>query len=113
MGLGHWQTGTGTPIPALDGCIDISATPFTNTLPLQRLTWTINASADIRVVYLEVPALTMLPELERYPCLQDTGSTGLYDFEALSVDFRVNLPVDTQKLVLDYPDLFKRVHFNH
>ena len=38
-GEGHWKRGGGEPIPELDGCIDvdISATPFTNTLPIRRL----------------------------------------------------------------------------
>jgi uncharacterized protein len=38
-GEGHWKRGGGEPLPELDGCIDvdISATPFTNTLPIRRL----------------------------------------------------------------------------
>ncbi|NJO79909.1 MAG: putative glycolipid-binding domain-containing protein, partial [Cyanobacteria bacterium RM1_2_2] len=35
-GAGHWQQADGTPVPELDGCIDLdlSATPFTNTLAI-------------------------------------------------------------------------------
>src|SRR5438270_906381 len=38
-GEGHWTTAGGDSVPALDGCldVDISATPFTNTLPIRRL----------------------------------------------------------------------------
>jgi hypothetical protein len=38
-GEGHWKRQGGEPLPELDGCIDvdISATPFTNTLPTRRL----------------------------------------------------------------------------
>jgi hypothetical protein len=38
-GEGRWQRRGGEPVPELDGCIDvdISAMPFTNTLPIRRL----------------------------------------------------------------------------
>src|SRR5579859_3663164 len=36
---GSWKTETGDEVPSLRGCldVDISATPFTNTLPIRRL----------------------------------------------------------------------------
>jgi hypothetical protein len=36
-GESHWTTPDGEPVPALDGCtdVDISVTPFTNTLPIR------------------------------------------------------------------------------
>ena len=38
-GKGHWFSHAGDPVTSIDGCIDvdISATPFTNTLPIRRL----------------------------------------------------------------------------
>src|SRR5262245_8365785 len=38
-GRGHWSDGAGEACSSLDGCLDldISCTPFTNTLPIRRL----------------------------------------------------------------------------
>ncbi|HVU10099.1 MAG TPA: putative glycolipid-binding domain-containing protein, partial [Phototrophicaceae bacterium] len=40
-GHGKWRDADDNPLPELDGCIDvdISATPFTNTLPIRRIQW--------------------------------------------------------------------------
>ena len=59
-GGGAWTTGDGTPLPQLDGCIDVDlvATPFTNTLPIRRLGLEPGESAEIKVAYLPLPDLT-------------------------------------------------------
>jgi hypothetical protein len=38
-GRGKWTDASGNPLPALDGAIDmdLSVSPFTNTLPIRRL----------------------------------------------------------------------------
>src|SRR5688572_11459353 len=48
-GAGNWRDAEGNPLPALNGAIDvdITATPFTNTLPIQRLGLQAGQSADI------------------------------------------------------------------
>src|SRR5438132_7873131 len=58
-GKGHWSTASGEALPALDGCIDIdiTVTPFTNTLPIRRLSLTPGTSTEITVVYIELPEL--------------------------------------------------------
>src|SRR5215210_4657720 len=52
-GGGHWKRRGGEPVPELDGCIDvdISATPFTNTLPIRRLGLEPGESEDLTVAY--------------------------------------------------------------
>ena len=52
-GEGQWKRGGGEPMPELDGCIDvdISATPFTNTLPIRRLGLEPGESEDLTVAY--------------------------------------------------------------
>src|SRR5215204_3000090 len=71
-GEGHWKRGGGEPIPELDGCIDvdISATPFTNTLPIRRLGLQPGESADVDVAYIRVPELLVGLERQRYGCLE-------------------------------------------
>jgi uncharacterized protein len=109
-GEGHWKRGGGEPIPELDGCIDvdISATPFTNTLPIRRLGLEPGESADVDVAYVRVPELLVGPERQRYGCLEAQADGGLYRFEALPSGFTAELPVDTEGLVIDYPGLFRQ-----
>jgi uncharacterized protein len=110
-GEGNWATFNGRTVPHLNGCqyVDISETPFTNTLPIRRLGLAPGTSADISVVYFEGTELQPWPEPQRYTCLQKGGEGGLYRFLSLDGGFTAELPVDTDGLVVDYPGLFKRV----
>ena len=109
-GEGHWKKRGGEPVPELDGCIDvdISATPFTNTLPIRRLGLKPGESEELVVTYIRVPELLVGPERQTYGCLGAQVNGGLYRFEALPGGFTAELPVDTEGLVLDYPGLFRR-----
>ena len=112
-GKGRWITATGDTVPSLEGCsdIDISATPFTNTLPIRRLGLQAGESADLEVVYLAVPEMRVEPVQQRYTCLERGDRGGLYRFESLDGElagFAANLDVDADGLVLDYPSLFRR-----
>jgi hypothetical protein len=106
-GAGEWKSPTGAVIPELAGCIDIdiAATPFTNTLPIRRLAMSEGQSATIQVVYVNVPALRVAAMPQRYTCLNNS----LYRYDNLSTDFRADLAVDKRGLVLDYPELRRRV----
>jgi hypothetical protein len=106
-GAGRWTDDRGRPLPELDGCIDvdISVSPFTNTLPIRRLGLAPDTSDDVVVVYLDVPALTARPSRQRYTCL----GPGRYLFESLQTGFRAELSVDADGLVLDYHGLFRRL----
>jgi hypothetical protein len=108
-GEGRWKSRGGEPVPELDGCIDvdISATPFTNTLPIRRLGLKPGESEELTVTYIRVPELLVGPERQRYGCLEADG--GFYRFEALPSGFTAELPVDAEGLVIDYPGLFRRV----
>jgi hypothetical protein len=111
-GAGHWLDGSGEPLPGLAGCfdVDISATPFTNTLPIRRLALAPGAGADVNVVYIALPELTVAPSMQRYTCLSSNASGGRYRFDSRSHDFTAELPVDAYGLVEDYPGLFRRVN---
>jgi uncharacterized protein len=54
-GKGNWTTSDGMALPGLRGCldVDISVTPFTNTLPIRRLGLAPTESAELSVAYVE------------------------------------------------------------
>jgi hypothetical protein len=110
-GVGHWTTPDGSALPLLDGCIDVdlSATPFTNTLPIRRLGWQRGQSAELRMVYVELPSLHLSVERQRYTRLETPGASGRFRFESLPGGFAADLNVDQDGLVVDYPGLFRRV----
>ncbi len=112
-GNSEWQDGEGAPLAQLAGCheIDISASPLTKTLAIRRLDLAAGESAEISVAYIDVPQLTVRPVRQRYGCIRpfDAG-VGLYRYEAL---FRsgsaVELAVDENGLVIEFPGSFRRV----
>lgn len=106
-GEGTWRNGDGKHLPRLDGCIDIdlSCTPFTNTLPIRRLNIQPEQPEDIRVVYIDVPSLQVQPDPQRY-----TGVSGdTVRYESLDSDFQRELEIDEDGLVVEYPGWFTRV----
>ncbi len=58
------------PFESLMGCLDIglSATPFSNTLPIRRLNLKPGESAVIDVAYVALPALNVKKVPQRYAC---------------------------------------------
>jgi hypothetical protein len=107
-GAGKWRDEAGQPLPALNGAIDvdITATPFTNTLPIHRLGLEAGQSADIVVAYIDVPSLNVTADPQRYTCLEPMRR---YRFESQGGDFVREIEVDEYGLVVLYPDLFRRV----
>ena len=59
-GGGHWRV---TAVPELEGALDVdlSASPFTNTLPIRRLGLAIGRSAEIVAAYIAFPELDVRP----------------------------------------------------
>lgn len=110
-GEGNWTDAIGQPLPTLAGCyeVDISATPFTNTLPIRRLDMVPGQVCHLAVVYIAVPAMKIRPVQQRYTCLDRTAEGGRYLYEGLFRGFTAELQVDANGLVIDYPDTFRRV----
>jgi len=107
-GRGKWTDASGNPLPALDGAIDIdlSVSPFTNTLPIRRLQLTKEGWAEIRAVYVDFPDLTIVSDPQRYTCVEPLRR---YRYESLDSDFVREIEVDKDGLVATYPGLFKRL----
>lgn len=109
-GEGNWTGSDGRTVTYLKGCeyVDISETPFTNTLPIRRLDLAPGESAKIAVAYFDGAELQPWQEPQRYTCLKTGSEGGVYRFLSLDGGFTADLPVDSDGLVLDYPGLFKR-----
>ena len=106
-GQGHWRH-DGRVIAELDGCLDVDIwpTPFTNSFPIWREPMAVGERREFRVAWVFAPDLTVHPQPQAYTRLADR----LYLFENLDGSgFRAELPVDEDGIVLDYPDLFRRV----
>lgn len=106
-GTGEWSDSAG-PRETLRGAIDIdiSATPLTNTLPIRRLRLKRNQSAEISVVYVTLPDLTVALDGQRYTCLVPNKR---YRYESIDSDFAREIEVDEHGLVLLYHGLFRRI----
>jgi hypothetical protein len=107
-GAGNWRYGSGEPLPELVGALDVdlTATPFTNTLPIRRLRLKAGESAEIRAAYIRFPDLAVMPDRQRYTCLE---AGRLYRYEAVDGDFSRDIEVDDNGLVVTYPGLFRRI----
>jgi uncharacterized protein len=110
-GMGSWNGINGEPLVALEGCldVDIMATPFTNTLPVRRLVLAVGESREIDAVYVRVPDLQINRSRQLYTCLEKEAGGGRYLYESLDGDFKAQLVVDAEGLVLDYEGIWERV----
>lgn len=105
-GHGSW-THNGLLRDDLAECVDIdlSASPFTNSLPLRRHPLDIGDEEDFVMAFVEFTDLTVFPDAQRYQRLDED----LYRFESLDSDFTRDLTVDFDGFVVEYPGLFERL----
>ena len=91
-----------------NGCIDIdiSLTPFTNTLPINRLKLLEKEEEQIKVLYVDVLGRKMMPVQQKYTKLSQTD----YKYENVPNVFESVIVVDDLGLVVKYPGLFKRTY---
>jgi hypothetical protein len=106
-GKGKWYV-NGQPDEKLNGCIDIdiSLTPFTNTLPINRLKLLEKEDEQIKVLYVDVLGKKMRSVQQKYTRL----SQAEYKFENVPNDFESVISVDDLGLVVKYSGLFERAY---
>ena len=107
-GRGRWRDGDDRAIDELEGCLDIDIwpTPFTNSFPIRREPMAIGERRLFRMAWVSAPDLTVRPQSQAYTRLSER----LYLFENLDGSgFTAELAVDEEGIVLDYPELFRRV----
>ncbi|MFF0825440.1 putative glycolipid-binding domain-containing protein [Brevibacillus sp. NPDC003359] len=107
-GRGNWTNESGESIPELFGCIDIdiSCTPFTNTLPIRRVSYAPWEPQSIQVAYFSAHELTYRQVQQQYTLLESKADSSVYQYQAGT--FVENITVDANGLVVIYPDLFIR-----
>lgn len=91
--------------PDLDGCdeVDLSVTPFCNTLALKRLA----GEGELMALYISFPEMTMQPSLQRYERLS-VRSFRYVDLGA-NRGFDARLDVDAKGIVTRYEGLFEQL----
>lgn len=96
----------GKKSPAFDGCadVDIPLTPFTNSLPINRLRIGVGSEQIIPVIYIDVLAGEVKPVQQKYIRLSENE----YHYENIPNDFEADIVVDESGFVVDYPELFVR-----
>lgn len=104
-GTGNWNN-NGVPVANFKGCIDIdiSLSPFTNTLPIKRLRLPLRKPEQIKVLYIDLLKKNIKAVQQKYTRLSDTT----YQFENVPNDFDAVITIDELGLVVDYPELFIR-----
>jgi len=92
----------------LDNCsdIDISLTPFTNTLPINRLRLKAEESEEITVIYFNLPKPEFKPVRQRYTNL----GNNFYKYENLESGFTSVLETDKDGIVINYPGIWHQVY---
>jgi uncharacterized protein len=105
---GKWRDGSGNHLGAFDGVsfIDISLSPFTNTLPIRQLTFDADTPQKIDVIYIDLPDFSLRSVGQYYSKL---GSDTYRYQDVETPDFVADIAVDQDGLVVDYPRLFKRI----
>ncbi|MCC5894119.1 MAG: putative glycolipid-binding domain-containing protein [Alkalibacterium sp.] len=108
-GLGNWFNLDGQPLPHLKGAIDIdiSATPFSNSLPINRLNWKLGQIEAFQMVYISVPSLAFKRVDQTYQFIRQEEDMRYFKYHSTTYDTVIS--VDSDGLVLNYPELFKRL----
>lgn len=106
-GTGRWGEINGAHRHDLAGCtdIDLSVTPFTNSVPIRRLALDVGDEADVIAAMVDVESLGVLPARQRYRRL----AARRFEYTNLESGYRAEFDVDEYGLVHDYPDEFRRL----
>lgn len=107
---GIWRV-DGSPAPDIDGCtdVDITSTPFTNTLPIRRLNLAVGETHVIKAAWLEVPELAVRSMDQRYTRLPAAHGNDRYEYQSLPDGSTYELIVDSDGIVIDYEGIAVRV----
>jgi len=84
--------------------VDISVTPFTNSLPVNRLKLLREQEAKINVIYINIFEQQVKALQQTYQRLSD----GKFLYKNFPNDFEAEIEVDMYGFVINYPSLFKR-----
>jgi len=105
---GYWYDDNGDEIQSLRGAvdIDISCTPFTNSLPNNRLSWTPDEPKLFEMVYISAQDLSVKKVKQMYTLKHHQEDNRTFHYR--SATFESSIIVDKNGFVLEYPELFIR-----
>lgn len=108
---GLWYDDKGQWYQQLDGCIepDLSFTPLTNTLPINRLNIQEGETIKIKTAYISLPELKVSPVTQSYQCLSKKDNESIYLYKNIDSGFEAEICVDKDSFVTSYPGLSVRV----
>jgi hypothetical protein len=94
----------GRPRSDLNGCeeIDLSATPFCNSLAIRRMA---GATGELTTVYVALPELSVTPSRQRYEAIGD--NCWRYVDLGVAIGFNARIDIDAEGLVSRYEGLFE------
>ena len=94
----------GRPRPDLDGSaeVDLSATPFSNTLAIRRMA---GATGELIAVYVALPGLSVAPSQQRYEAIDE--NRWRYVDLGVAYGFTAVVALDADGLVSCYEGLFE------
>lgn len=106
--LQQWLNEKGEHLEAFDGCVDvdISFTPFTNSLPINRLQLTKGEGQNISVVWVDIKNGDVKRVKQRY---LNKGSR-IYKYENEHSGYISELIVDDEGYVVDYPGVWQKIY---
>jgi uncharacterized protein len=105
-GSGRWGEMNGAHRSDLDGCIDVdlTCTPFTNSLPIRRLQLDVGQAAVTLAATIDVETLAVVPVTQQYRRL----SPRRFEYTNLQSGFHTDFDIDEYGLVHDYDGHFRR-----
>jgi len=100
-----WTDADGNAYPEFAGCdfIDISLTPFTNSLPINGLQWQEEGKREVEVLYIDVLANQLRKDTQHYT----RNGPHNFIFENDGGNFIANITVNDDGFVTNYPELFE------
>jgi uncharacterized protein len=107
------------PLPAPGGNVslvegaldcDVAHSPVTNSMPVLRYGMLDRpGSRDFLMAWVSLPDLAFRPSRQRYVSLADVRETRVVRYESLDGTFTADLTFDADGLVIDYPELGRRL----
>lgn len=102
---GEWSDSALHILPQLEDCIDldISVTPFTNTLPVKRLCFKPGESRELKMVYIDLPSFELKMSRQRYTWLGNNR----FIYEGMDTGYKNEITFNPDSFVIQYPGLFE------
>jgi uncharacterized protein len=103
---GGWWIRDGRADPSLSGCtdVDLAGNPFTNAFVTRRVAPAMGAAVEVRAAFVETPALSVRPLVQRYQRLAE--DKWVYADDEYG---RFEFGTDSEGITVDYEALAKRL----